>query len=232
MVIAAACDSCPESGATKDNRLLAPGGNCDIGSEHCSGPGISSSPQPWLSGATFTVQNRHGGISVISGGRQGDWTAASVPFFLCDGTEVESELVKPRFASLTPPSTTKDAKGNVIHESDVGGLAGYLMHVWLPVEFDGVLRLSSRRGPVHYQGVVEGQGHLLHSDDGDVTVVVTRTSGLTVTARSAGGTVNFYGALVSSSRSENNTRGSAVYGSGAGSLDVSTNNGNIGVIAN
>jgi hypothetical protein len=179
----------------------------------------------WSSGKSVTVTNGNGEVNVLSDGSATEVKVDGIPF--TRDTHDQADNAYGRLAARPDPAISADAAGNVTVNAPYHGFDGYRLTVHLPAAFDGVLVATTGAGDVVHQGTVASSGNSLQTGAGDVKSTVGAASNIKVTGRTGLGVVAFTGAWTSPVVATDQESGSAQLGAGAGSLDATTDVGDI-----
>jgi hypothetical protein len=184
--------------------------------------------QAWSSGKSVSVRNHNGKLVVLSDAASTDVQVSGIPFTRDGTSDAEKQSATAHLAAMAPPSVAPDAAGNVIVDAPGGGVDGYELTVHLPTAFDGTLTANNDNGELQYSGTPSSTGNLVHSDNGDVTAGVGATANVSVTAKTDLGVVAFRGTgWMTPMVSADGMTGSASLGTGAGTLNVTSGNGDV-----
>jgi hypothetical protein len=217
---------CPDAMAIDGGRQV-PNQNClqfESTIEY-DGPARTAS-QRWSQGKNVTIENANGSL-VVDGMLVSNVEVSGVPFTRDGTSAAERQHATDHLNAMAPPSVTLDASSNVVVTAPGGGFDGYKLTVYLPLIFDGVLSVNNGNGSISYAGTPTSVGNRIHAGNGDITATIGTSARATVTAATDLGKVVFNGGWVSPVLSMDQRSGNAQVGDGTGSLDVTTNNGDI-----
>jgi hypothetical protein len=179
----------------------------------------------WSAGKNVTVTSGNGEIKILSDGSATEVRVEGIPF--TRDTHDQADNAYGRLAARPDPAISADAAGNVTVNSPYNGFDGYRLTVHLPATFDGVLVASTGAGDVTHSGTVATAGNSLHTGAGDVASTVGAGSNFKATGKTGLGLVAFTGTWTSPTVAADQRSGSAQLGAGAGSLDATTDVGDI-----
>ena len=186
--------------------------------------------QAWSAGKNVSIKNRNGKLVVLSDATSaGEVQVSGTPFTRDGQSDAEKQAATAHLSAMASPSASADAAGNVVIDAPGGGFDGYDLTVHLPSAFDGAVNANNGNGELQYSGTPSSTGNLIHSDNGDVSATVGATASVSVTAKTDLGLVTFRGAWTTQMVAANGESGTATLGAGAGTLDVSSGNGDVTV---
>jgi hypothetical protein len=181
----------------------------------------------WASGGAVSVTNSNGSLTITSDSTSATEVQISgIPFTRDGSSDADRANATAHIMQMAPPAVTPSGSGGSI-VAPGAGFDGYKLTVRLPAAFDGVLTAKNGNGELTFSGTPVAAGSTIHTDNGDVSATIGAAANVTATAKTEFGSVSFQGTWMSPMVSTDMTQGTAVLGTGAGSIEGSTRNGDV-----